>query len=251
MTIIQLNPENIDDYGFFCIKDTQSEGFKLKKQWFLKNFSTGLKAFIALDKDGKQAGYFEYMPGEFAWRPVHAEQYFFIQCMFIYPNKNRNKGLGSELVNICIEDAKKQGKMGVCTFSSRGPWIQTQNLFKKHGFEKKAKLGRFELMVLKFDESFPDPEFIDWNKSAEAYNGWHLFYSDQCPWHIKAVGMMDKTAKSYKIKLHIHEVNNPADIKNFPSGFGTFALLKDGKILEDHYLSQRRFESILDKQLSG
>jgi hypothetical protein len=34
-----------------------------------------------------------------------------------------------------------------------------------------------------------------------------------------------------------------------PSGFGVFALVKDGKLLEDHYLSKRRFETIIKKEL--
>lgn len=33
--------------------------------------------------------------------------------------------------------------------------------------------------------------------------------------------------------------------QNGPSGFGTFALLKDGVLLEDHYISLGRFMNIL------
>jgi hypothetical protein len=35
-----------------------------------------------------------------------------------------------------------------------------------------------------------------------------------------------------------------------PSGFGVFALVKDGKLLEDHYISETRFKTILKKELT-
>jgi len=45
METILLTPENIDEYGFFCIKDLKSEGFNSKKEWFVDNYKQGLKIF--------------------------------------------------------------------------------------------------------------------------------------------------------------------------------------------------------------
>lgn len=36
-----------------------------------------------------------------------------------------------------------------------------------------------------------------------------------------------------------------------PSGFGVFNLLRDGRLLEDDYLSTSRFKNILKKGLSA
>jgi hypothetical protein len=41
----------------------------------------------------------------------------------------------------------------------------------------------------------------------------------------------------------------PREAQNAPSGFGTFALLKDGKLLGDHYLSRTRFENIIRQEM--
>ena len=37
-------------------------------------------------------------------------------------------------------------------------------------------------------------------------------------------------------------------VQNAPSGFGTFSLIKDGKLIKDHYLSRTRFENILRQE---
>jgi len=249
MKIVLITPDNIDDHGLFCIKDIKSEGYKHKKNWFVKNYQLGLKIILSFDEEGKQSGYMEYMPGEIAWRPVHAPNYYFIQCMFVYPNKNRQKGLGSDLIKFCIEDAVRNKKDGVCSMTSNGTWIKSKKLFLKNKFFEVEKLERFELMAHRISEEHLFPHFIDWTKNRDQYIGWHLIYADQCPWHYKAVEMMEETADKHGVKLIVHRLTESEQIRSAPSGFGSFSLMKDGKLLEDHYLSKRRFETILESNL--
>jgi hypothetical protein len=53
------------------------------------------------------------------------------------------------------------------------------------------------------------------------------------------------------INLKIKKITSSQEAKNGPSGFGVFALLKDGKLLEDHYISETRFRSIVKKETSS
>jgi hypothetical protein len=53
-----------------------------------------------------------------------------------------------------------------------------------------------------------------------------------------------KINKGLKIKIALDSEGKQLA----PSGFGTFSLLKDGKLLEDHYISRTRFENILKKE---
>lgn len=64
-----------------------------------------------------------------------------------------------------------------------GLWISNVKIFKKLGFEKTNKLGRFELMSQKFDEFQKNPRFINWKEYQRDYPGWNIIYSDQCLWH--------------------------------------------------------------------
>jgi hypothetical protein len=58
-----------------------------------------------------------------------------------------------------------------------------------------------------------------------------------------------QAASDYGIEMKVTKLLTPEEARNAPSGFGTFSLIKDGKLLEDHYLSRTRFENILKKEL--
>ena len=81
--------------------------------------------------------------------------------------------------------------------------------------------------------------------------GWHLLYADQCPWYEKSVFALLNTAHEHGIHLKVHKISTAQEAKNAPSGYGVFNLLKNGKLLEDHYISATRFRNILKKELEN
>lgn len=251
MKIVNVSPENTEEHSFFCIKNIKEPGFKAKNKWFNKRYSEGLRIKVVYSNDEKLVGFIEYVPAEFAWRPVDADNWLFIHCIMVYPNKYRSSGAATNLINEAISEAKEKGLNGVCTMSSQGSWIATKQLFLKAGFEKADKKGRFELMSYRLKPDAINPKFIDWENELKKYNGWHLRYADQCPWHEKGVQALIKSAAERKIKLNIKKIKSSSEAKKMPSGFGVFALIKDGKLLEDHYISKRRFETIVEKEMKN
>ncbi len=245
ITIIDVTSENVSDVGIFCNKNKKSPGFKAKVEWYKNGFNQGLRMKIAVDKSGKQLGYIEYMPAEIAWRPVIAPGYFFIQCIVIFSNEIKNHGIGSLLVGQCELDAKANNKPGICTMSSNGPWVAKNSLFEKNDFISVNSLERFNLMVKSFDKNAPIPKLIDWTKQQANYKGWNLVYADQCPWHEKSVTDLLQSANENGITLNVIKLETAEEAQNAPSGFATFSLIFDGKLLADHYISKTRFENIL------
>jgi hypothetical protein len=215
-------------------------------KWIERRQQEGLRIKI-LFSDEKQLGFIEYVPGEYAWRPVDADNYFFIHCLFIYPNKFRNAGAATLMIDQVIKEARKLDKDGICVMTSNGPWISTKKVFEKIGFTKVDKRGRFELMCYKLKEDAPNPKLIDWDKNMDKHKGWQLYYADQCPWHDKGAKTLELVATERNIPLKIYKITSALEAKKVPSGFGVFALIKDGKLIEDHYISKRRFENILEK----
>lgn len=249
ITIIDVTSENVAEVGVFCIKDRKAEGFHEKVKWFQHKLNEGLTIKIAQDADSKQLGFIEYIPSEFAWRPIDAKNYLFIQCITVYSKKVRRAGLGSALIAACEQDAREQGKSGICTMSSKGSWLAERALFDKFGFEEADKKGRFELMHMPFSAEANAPQFRDWEKQQAQYKGWNLVYANQCPWHPKSVRDLSAAAKENGIALQLKQLTTPAEAQAAPSGFGVFNLIKDGKLLADHYISKTRFENILKKEL--
>jgi GNAT superfamily N-acetyltransferase len=246
--ITDVTPDNIDQTGIFCIKDHRAEGTQNKKEWFLKQYDSGLRIKIAFT-ESKQAGFIEYMPAEIAWRPVNAVNYLFIQCIGIFIKDARKKNLGTTLIRACEQDARQQNKAGICTMTSSGAWMANQSVFEKNGFIEIERLDRYELMVKNFDERNPLPKFINWKNNQAQYTGWNLVFANQCPWHTKSAQDLREAAAKRGIELKVTLLKNSSEAKQAPSGFGVFSLIRDGRLIEDHYLSRKRFENILDKEL--
>ncbi len=248
MQILEINQENVDRYGFYCSKNKKDEGYQKKLAWLRKRFDEGLRINLLKDKDGTDLGFIEYVPGENAWRPVEAKGYLFIQCLAILKNANRKAGNGALLVQSVLDKAQEKGCLGVATACSQGAWIAGSSLFQKLGFERVDKRGRFELLVKKFQDG-PPPRFMDWEKKQGQYQGWHLLFAHQCPWHAKSVRDLQIVAGEAGIDLQVKEITTAEEARQSPSGYGVFNLLHDGKLLADHYISATRFKNILKAEL--
>jgi len=96
ITILDVTPDNVHSVGIFCIKNNSARGQQAKIEWFKKQYRVGLRMNIALDARKKQIGFIEYIPSEFAWRPIAAKNYLFIHCM----GKKSKKIFGMEF-DIC------------------------------------------------------------------------------------------------------------------------------------------------------
>ncbi len=51
--------------------------------------------------------------------------------------------------------------------------------------------------------------------------------------------------QEYGSELKISKITTAQEARQAPSGFGVLSLLHDGKLLEDHYISETRFRKIL------
>ncbi|WP_297792803.1 GNAT family N-acetyltransferase [uncultured Eudoraea sp.] len=247
--IIDVTPENVQEETLFCIKDIKKPGFHAKREWFKKQYQLGLRMKILKDDTHKMIGFIEYIPVSDAWRPVEGKDFMFIHCMYISLNKNKNKGYGSLLIRQVENEAKKKKMDGMCVMASKGAWISDKRIFENNGFKQVDQRGRFELMSKKWEPKAKDPKLIDWTANQGKYQGWHLIYADQCPWHEKSVFDLLNTALDYGIDLQVTKLINSKEAKQAPSGYGVFSLLHDGRLIEDHYLSATRFRNILKKEL--
>jgi hypothetical protein len=136
--IIDVTPDNLPEQTLFCVKNPKAPGFKQKKIWFNNRYEEGLRLKILRDENEKPLAFIEYIPADFAWRPVYAPGYMFIHCMFTYSNKDKNQGFGSMLIRECELDAKSRKMNGVTTMTSEGRWIANRQLFEKNGFSEKV-----------------------------------------------------------------------------------------------------------------
>ena len=250
MKLVEVTPENVQKESFYCIKDIKRQGYKDKLKWFVKRRKEGLTIKILNNDEDKMMGFIEYVPAENAWRPIDATNYMFIHCIYIYSKKQRNKGYGSMLIQDAEAEARSNDMDGICVVTSSGGWLADKTLFEKNGFKLVESKDRFELLSKTWNNGARKPKFFNWALQQSQYQGWHLVYADQCPWHEKSAVALLNTALDYGVDLKVSKINNPRQAKKAPSGFGVFNLLHNGKLLDDHYLSQTRFKNILKQELN-
>lgn len=250
IVIINIDKNNISEYPPKCFLNPKNEGYQIKIGWLKKRFSEGMKIKqLYLDKEKKCIGFIEYIPGEYAWRAIDAKGYMFIHCLWISPNKYKQKGYGSLLIKECIKDAKKEGKSGVAVVTSEGPFMAGKDLFLKNKFKSVAKVKpSFELMIKTLKKG-PLPKFKDWKKQLGKYKGLNIIYANQCPWVARSIKELGEIAKKKGLKIKVTELKSAEQAQNAPSIYATFNLVYNGKLLIDHYISNKRFLNIINKEI--
>ncbi|AKB30107.1 GCN5-related N-acetyltransferase [Methanosarcina siciliae T4/M] len=255
MEIMDLTPENIAEYGVCGYKELKKHlELRRKIDWFKEYYPKGLRIKVIISEEGGYQGMLEYIPGKYAHRPVDAEGYIFIHCIFVgFKNEFKGKGYASSLIEECIKDAKEANMQGVAVVTRNGPFMARKDIFLKKGFipVDEAKPD-FELMVLKFNPKAPDPKFKTISANTEKYEeGLTIIRSAQCPYSVKNVDAILETARNkLKIKANLIDLKDSEEAQQTPCAFGTFCIIYNGKVISHHPISNTRFENIMKKMYS-
>jgi N-acetylglutamate synthase-like GNAT family acetyltransferase len=252
--IIDLTPANIADYGLCGYKNVKKHvELQRKIDWFKKYRKKGLTIKAAIAEDGSYQGMIEYIPGQYAHRPVKANGYLFIHCIFVgFRKEYKGQGLGSKMIDACIEEAKQKEMKGVAVVTRKGSFMAKKDIFIKKGFEVIDKVAPdFELSVLKFEEDASDPKFRDFEKSLKKYDkGLTVLRSFQCPYTEKNVNSIIETAKNkFDLDVDLVDLEDHEAVQNSPCAFGVFCLIHDGETISHHPISNTRFENIMKKRI--
>jgi N-acetylglutamate synthase-like GNAT family acetyltransferase len=252
--IIDLTPENISEYGVCGYKDVNKHlELRKKIKWIKKYNKKGLTIKIILSENGGYQGMIEYIPGEYAHRPVDAKDFMFIHCIFVgFKKEYKGKGYASLLIDKCIKDAKEKQMLGVSVVTRKGSFMANKEIFLKKGFKivDKAKPD-FELLALIFDNNSKEPKFKkNMEEILKEYNnGLTIMRSSQCPYTEKNVNAIIESAKKMKINTNLIELDDTKQIQNSPCAFGTFCIIYNGKIISYHPISNTRFENIMKTEI--
>ncbi len=233
--LINVTSENVEKTGFFCyMSKRKTEGYQQKLSWLKDRFAEGIRIKML---ELPQRGFIEYIPGEYAWRAVKAEDFMFIHCLWVV-GKTRGQGMAGRLLEETIRDARDAGKKGVAMITSERVWLVGKKILEKHGFESVAEEPPFNLMVKKF-EDVPAPTFCgDLEQKASRFGeGFTVIRSDQCPYISDATNTIMKFAAERGEKCQVVELKTSSDVREkSPSPYGVFSIVHDGKLLAYHYL---------------
>ena len=109
MEFVKLTPDNLEQEHICCaISNNKDLQVQSKKTWLRERLDEGL-VFLKGDVRGKC--FIEYLPAEYAWAPVEADGYMYIDCLWV-SGQFKGHGYSNLLLEQCLEDSKKKGKKG-------------------------------------------------------------------------------------------------------------------------------------------
>jgi L-amino acid N-acyltransferase YncA len=270
--IRDVDAGNIDESGFFCYMSKRKEpGYKQKREWLEERFAEGMKIKILHEHGGRDVAFIEYIPGEYAWRAVHAPGYMVIHCLWVV-GKGKGKGYGSHLIHECLNDARAQKMKGVAMLTSDRTWLASKDIFERNGFvEVDQAPPSFQLMAIRFGSGpsttlrtttlrttalRTNPELSlpkDWDERARAFGrGLTVIRTAQCPYIENATNAILSFAKERNIKAKVVEFKTAREVQEqSPSAYGVFGSVLDGRFLAYYYLLPKDFDKLMMEHKKG
>lgn len=248
LLLVTVGPENLAKCGIGCLSNPEHPGYQCKVDWLRRTFDEGVRLLMFRDDEGKPLGFLEYVPGEFAWRPVHAAGWLFVHCLWVYRRGRKIKGLGSRLIQACVAEARRQKATGVAALVSDGPLMAGKDIFLKNGFQVIDERDRFQLVIYRLERG-PEPRFREIQGNVPVFQGLHIIYCAQCPILPKSAADLSEMAAAHGLKFKVTVLKNAREAQNAPSYYGVFSLLWKGRLLSDHCVSKGQFKNLLTKEI--
>ena len=124
--------------------------------------------------------------------------------------------------------------------------LASKDIFEKNGFSIVQEDSPFQLLV-KNNKNCDPPTFQDYKEELKKYKGLHIVHSHQCPWVNRFIE--ENKDEFDKLGVTVTELKTAEEAQQAPSIYASFSLIKDGKLLVDHYISKRRFDTLIKKVL--
>ncbi|MDO5575760.1 MAG: YoaP domain-containing protein [Fibrobacter sp.] len=247
MELVKITHDNLEQEHICCaISNNKDVQVMSKKSWLKDRLDEGL-VFLKGNVRGKC--FIEYIPAEYAWVPVDADGYMYIDCLWV-SGQFKGHGYSNLLMDECIADSKKKGKKGLVIMSSKKKmgFLSDPKYMKYKGFETVDSANPyFELMYLPFSKNDDKPCFKNSvKKHVNMPKGFTLYFTNQCPFTAKYVPVLEKIAQARNVDLRVIHIQTREKAQSAPTPFTMFSLFHDGEFVTHEILSEKKFEKIID-----
>ena len=250
MEYIKITKENLKSEHICCaISNNKDPQVLAKKTWLKDRLEDGL-VFLKGNIRGKC--FIEYIPAEFSWVPLCAENYMHINCFWVSGSCKGN-GYANELLGHCIADAKEKGKSGLTIISSakKMPFLSDPKYLAYKGFLlADTAEPYFTLMYLPFSADSEVPQFKSCAKIPKIeHEGFTLYYTSGCPYTAKYGPIIEHYAVSKGIPFTSVYIDSMEKAQNAPVVWTNYALFYNGTYITNEILSEKKFDAICEKLL--
>ncbi len=248
MEYVRVTKDNLEKEHICCaISNDKDVQVSSKKAWLAERFDEGL-VFLKSTERGKC--FIEYIPAEYAWVPIEADGYMYIDCLWV-SGSFKGHGYSNDLLNECIRDSREKGKKGLCILSSAGkkPFLADPKYLKYKGFRISDEADNgIQLRYLPFAEDAALPLFRPCAKHPHTEEaGYVLYWTSQCPFNAKYVPVLEQTARENQIPFRAVHIMNREDAQNAPSPVTNYALFYNGTYLTNEQMNEKKFLKLVSE----
>ncbi len=242
MEYIKLTKENLEKAHICCaISNNKDVQVASKKAWLSDRLEEGL-VFLKSAERGKC--FIEYIPAEYAWNPIEAPGYMYIDCLWV-SGSMKGHGYSRELLSECIRDSKEKGKKGLCVLAAakKKPFLSDPKFLAFKGFTVADEADNgIQLWYLPFERNAKAPAFKECAKHPHIDEmGFVLYYTNQCPFNAKYVPVLEETAKANKIPFKAVKIDTREAAQSAPTPITTYALFHDGEYITNEQMNDKKF----------
>lgn len=240
MNYMRITKENLDREHICCAMSGKQS--LIKKEWLRQRLDEGL-VFCRSEERGKC--FIEYIPAEYAWVPIEAPGYLYINCLWV-SGAMKGHGYSNDLMDMCIRDARAHGRKGLCILSSekRKKEFLADPRYLAHRDFAVADVSDagITLMYLPLDPAAAPPRFKACARHPHAEGeGFVLYYTDQCPFTGYWVPRVEAAAREHGIALRVIHITDRETAQNAPAPVTTYALFRDGQFVTQSIQTDKKF----------
>lgn len=247
MEYIRVTKDNLEKEHICCaISNNKDVQVSSKKAWLADRLDEGL-VFLKSAERGKC--FIEYIPAENAWVPIKADDYMYIDCLWV-SGSFKGHGYSTDLLNACIEDSKEKGKTGLCILAAakKKPFLADPKFLKYKGFTvcDEADNG-IQLWYLPFETDADVPQFKECAKHPHINDGGYvLYYTHQCPFNAKYVPILEETAEKAGVPFKAIRIDSKDAGQNAPTPITNYALFHDGEYITNEQMNDKKFLKLIN-----
>ena len=247
MEYIRVTKENLEKEHICCaISNNKDEQVSSKKAWLSDRFDEGL-VFLKSVERGKC--FIEYIPAEYAWIPIEANRYMYIDCLWV-SGSFKGHGYSTDLLATCIEDSKEKGRSGLCILcaAKKKPFLADPKFLKYKGFAAADESDNgIQLWYLPLEDGADVPVFKECAKHPHIDEGGYvLYYTSQCPFNAKYVPILEQTAKENGITFRAIHIESRDEAQNAPTPITNYALFHDGEYITNEQMNDKKFLKLVN-----
>lgn len=241
---VNLTPENVADEHLCCIIRMKKghSGIEAKRSWLSERIAEG-HIFRKMNVNG--CVFIEYAPLEKAWVPIEGENYYYMYCLWVQGTP-KGSGYGRQLMEYCINDAKANGKSGICMLGAKTQknWLSDQKFAEKFGFVPVDETADgYRLLALSFDGT--KPQFAKSVKQEINEKELTVYYDYQCPYIYQRIEKLQKYCTDRNIPSKFVLVDLLEKAKSLPCVFNNWAVFYDGKFVTVNQIDGSAVEKLI------